>query len=183
MAAGCSALLSFGVAGGLDPALASGTLVLAGSVIDPDSADVSTDPAWCDAVAGDLLSANIEFVRGAVVGTDSAICGPGSKRNLFDGTKGVSVDMESHAVMRTAKEHGLPWLAVRAVADSARDTLPPIAMSAVDAVGGVRYGALSVSVLRRPSQFTDLIRLWRMSRPAFAALRRVAALPSLRGPL
>jgi hopanoid-associated phosphorylase len=183
LSAGHTALLSFGVAGGLDPALVSGTLVLVDSVIGPDGVTSPTDQRWRSAIAHDLKEADIDFVTGAAVGADEAISHPDPKQRLFEGTRALCVDMESHAVMQVARARGVPWLAIRAIADSAKDSLPEIAMAAIDDGGGVRYGALASRLLRQPSEIGDLIGLWRMSRRAFSSLGRVAFLPSLRGPL
>lgn len=183
LSAGCTALLSFGVAGGLDPALVSGTLVLAESVIGPDGGQFPTDQLWRSAITHDLTAADIDFVVGVGVGVDEAIFLPGPKQLLFESTKALCVDMESHAVMRVARERSVPWLVIRVIADSARDTLPEIALAAIDAGGEIRYGALAARLVRQPSGIIDLIRLWRISRRAFSGLGRVASLPSLRGPL
>lgn len=176
---GCSAILSFGVSGGLDPGLASGTLVLADAVIAPDGGKFATDKHWRTAVAHDLAAAKIGFVTGTVVGVDQAISHPGPKQTLYEGTKALCVDMESHSVMRVARAHNVPWLVLRAIADSSSDVLPDIAMAAIDTQGDVRYGTLIARLLRRPSELIALLKLWRISGRAFASLRRVAFFPSL----
>lgn len=183
VAEGCTALLSFGVAGGLDPSLASGTLVLMELVISPDGGKYPTDPSWRSAVAADLKAARIDFATGTGMGVDEVICHPEPKRLLHEGTKALCVDMESHAVTGVARKHGVPLLVLRAIADGANDALPDIATAAIGDGGEVLYGTLMTRLLRRPSELADLIRLWRISRLAFAALSRVASLPSLRGPL
>jgi nucleoside phosphorylase len=176
-------LLSFGVAGGLDPALVSGTLVLADSVIGPDGEKIPTDRHWHSAIARDLQEAEIDFVTGTGLGVDEAITHPGPKQRLFEGTKALCVDMESHVVMQVARDRNVPWLVIRTIADSASDTLPNIALQAIDASGGIRHGALAAGLLSRPSEIIEMISLWRVSRRAFSGLGRVASIPSLRGPL
>lgn len=172
-------MLSFGVAGGLDPGLLSGTLVLADSVVDPDGGRFPTDRHLHSAVAEDLRAAKIDYVIGPALGVDEAILHPGPKQLLFEGTKALCVDMESHAVIRVAREQGAPCIVIRVIADSAAHTLPDVAMAAVGAKGNIRYGALAARLARQPSEMADLFRLWRISRPAFASLSRVASLPSL----
>ena len=108
---------------------------------------------------------------------------PEAKALLHAGTGGLGVDMESHAVMDMAGARGVPWLVVRAVADTAHDALPDLALNAVAADGSVRVGVLAVRLIRRPGEIGGLIALWRLSRPGFAALSRVAALPGLCRPL
>ena len=181
MAAGCTSLLSFGLAGGLDPSLSSGTLVIANSVLDPLAQNFPTDQSWYSAVGKDLTDAGIEYVSGAGVGVDEAVLGPEAKKDLFDNTQALFVDMESHAVMQVAKARGVPCLVIRVIADSATDILPDVAMSAIGPDGDVRYGSLAKRLLSQPSDIFKLISLWRVSRPAFSTLSRVASLPSLRG--
>lgn len=176
-------MLSFGVAGGLDPALPSGTLVLAESVVDPDGGVSKTDQEWRSAVTRELTDAQINFVSGKVLGADHAVALPEDKQRLFNRTGALCVDMESHAVMQVAKARHIPCFVVRAIADSAQDALPDVALAAIDARGDVRYGALVKRLAGRPSELGALIGLWRVSRPAFASLGRVASLPGLGGPL
>jgi hopanoid-associated phosphorylase len=182
-AAGCAALLSFGVAGGLDPALAPGTVIVAEAVIVPNGGAIATHDAWRAAVMAEMRQAGIAFTTGAIVGADSPIADVEPKRVLFAGTGALGVDMESHAVIQEARRGGIPCLVVRAVADGANDEMPDIAMTAIGRRGEIRYWALTAALLRQPSDLAKLVRLGRMSRPAFASLRRVAALPGLGGPL
>lgn len=68
----------------------------------------------------------------------------------------LAVEMETAAVARVAARHGLPWAAIRAVSDTAEESLP-----------------LDFNRLRTPDG--DLP----TSRVAFAALRSPAAIPGL----
>lgn len=181
--AGCTALLSFGVAGGLASALPSGTLVLAETVIGPDGKAFPMDQSWRSAMARDLDETQIKFVSGHVSGSDAPVSSPADKQSHFDRTQALCVDMESHAMVQVATARNIPCLVVRAIADSAEDVLPDIAIAAINSEGDVRYGALIKRLAARPSDLADLMRLWRLSRPAFASLSRVASLPSLGGPL
>ena len=183
LSSGCDALLSFGLAGGLDPDLRSGTLVLATSVISSDGRQGDVNGDWRTAVASTLEASGLAFVSGPVVGVDAPVVDPEPKRLLHGGTGGIAVDMESHAVMEAANGAGVPWLVLRAVADTAHESLPDLAMETIGPDGSVRAGALAARLLRHPSDMAELFNLWRASRPGFAALGRVAALPGLCRPL
>lgn len=183
LAGGCDALLSFGLAGGLDPDLPSGTLILATSVISPNGRQSDVDGDWRAMVASGLDVSGIDYVSGPVVGVEQPVGDPEPKRLLHTGTGGLGVDMESHAVMEVAGAKGVPWLVLRAVADTANDALPDLAMESIAPDGSVRAGALAVRLIRHPSDMGELFALWRVSRPGFAALGRVAALPGLCRPL
>lgn len=182
LADGCEALVSFGLAGGLDPDLPRGTIVLATSVISPDGRQNAGSESWRAFVEADINEARLDFVSGPVVGVDQAVADPEPKRLLRNGTGAVCVDMESHVVMEAAIGAGVPWFVVRAIADTAHDSLPDIALDAIGRNGGVRGLALAARLLRTPRELSDLMGLWRLSRPGFAALGRVAALPGFRRP-
>jgi adenosylhomocysteine nucleosidase len=96
-------LVSFGVAGGLDPALRPGTLVV-------------SDAGW----AGRLGA-----VHGRVIGVDAPICTIAAKKRL----QGAVVDMESHVVERVAHQASLGFVAVRAVLDPAERAVPEAALA------------------------------------------------------
>jgi adenosylhomocysteine nucleosidase len=180
---GCEALVSFGVAGGIDPALPSGGLVIATSVMSQDGRQSSVSDGWRTTLEAELEAASLDFVSGPIVGVDQAITDREPKRLLHAGTGARCVDMESHAVMDVALAAGVPWLVIRAIADCADDELPDIALDAINEKGGVRAVMLTARLLRHPSDISDLIGLWQMSRPAFTALGRVASLPGFCRPL
>src|SRR5512135_2689308 len=55
IAQGATVLVSFGLAGGLDPALRPGDLMLADSVILPDGGRIETDRTWRARLAGPAI--------------------------------------------------------------------------------------------------------------------------------
>ena len=54
------------------------------------------------------------------------------KAQLFGATRAVAVDMESAAVAEVAAQHGLPFLVLRVVLDTAADSLPASIAARVD---------------------------------------------------
>lgn len=147
-------ILSSGVAGALDPALAPGDLV-----IDGDAAVV----ARLHAALPDALIAPI-------AGCDAPAATAAQKRALRASGGAAAVDMESHVARRVARRHGLPYAALRAISDAADETLPPAALVGMRGDGGVALGAVLHSVLRRPAQIPALIRT---ARSAGRAMRRL----------
>lgn len=172
IAGGATHLLSFGLAGGLDPALAPGTLLLPTHLLTPDGRSIQVDGAWHARIR--TLLAALGPVTTAMVGTDEAVATVAAKAALFARTGAGAVDMESHVLARTAG--GLPLLIVRVVADGADATLPPAALVGIRPDGATDLAAVLYSVLRHPSQVPALIRLGRAAAKAQATLRAAARL-------
>ncbi len=175
IAGGAEALLSFGVAGGLDPRFGPGTLVLAGAVVAPDGRRYAADPAWRARLAAGL-PARRPAVAGDIAGRDAPLSEPAAKRRAFAASGAAAVDMESHHLARAAALSGLPFLALRAIADPAWRALPAAAADAVTADGRTDLRPLLRWLSRRPWEAGGLIGLARDYRRAMAALGRAALL-------
>jgi adenosylhomocysteine nucleosidase len=156
IARGVEALLSFGLAGGLDPALPPGALVIP-RIVRAGGHDLLADAELISRLGGatcEMLCDSTQVVADAA-----------AKRALFRTTGAAAVDLESGAVALAAERQGLPFAVLRAVCDPATRTLPPAAMIALDRSGGIRAARVAMSVLRAPAQI-----------PALLALARDAAL-------
>ena len=166
--AGAAGLISFGIAGGLDPALEPGDLILAEGVRLPDEDVISTQASWRTAFA----AAAAGTADGMIYGSDLAVSRTDDKARLFTDYGVRAVDMESHGVARAAREAGLPFLIVRAIADPADRTIPPAALAGLGPDGEQRPFAVMLAMLRNPAQVPALIQL---ARDAKTAMRRLAA--------
>jgi adenosylhomocysteine nucleosidase len=171
--AGAQALVSFGLAGGLDPALVAGTVVLPSEVISPEGRRFAASSPWRGALHA-ALAVSQPLCGGTLLTCDAAIGCAADKARAFRDTGAVAVDMESAAVAEVASSHGLPFVAVRAIVDTAGDTLPR-ALLKVGADGGtLRLGRLLGSLTQTPTDLLRLIRLAHGYRAARRALSRVA---------
>lgn len=168
---GAEALLSFGIAGGLDPRLASGTVLVATEIRFEGKA-LPTDAAWSERlrvrIGGSVLA---PLAHAAKVATTV-----GQKRELFDLTGAAAVDMESFAVAEIAAERGLPFTALRVVADTADDALPGVALAAVTDDGHVRVMRSVLGAITHPHQIPALIWLGRRTKTASKVLGDLADL-------
>jgi len=141
-------IVSSGLAGALSSALAVG--------------DVVVDGVW------NWPGAHY----GPVIGSDHPIATVDDKaRAGRDGT--LAVDMESHVARRVAARHGVPFLAVRVISDSALHALPRAALAGMRPDGGIALGAVLASLARQPGQLPALIRTARDAGKAMRVLRRV----------
>lgn len=166
-AGGATALISFGIAGALDPVLKPGDLIIAESVITPDGRRLECDSAWRQKAMQKVMAQG-----GAIAGRSVAVATRLDKRVLFSETAAVAVDMESHHVAEVASRLGLPFLVIRAVADTAHDTLPEAALRGLNEEGRPAIAAVLLSLLSKPWQLPGLIRVALRSRTAMNALLR-----------
>ncbi|MEM7685788.1 MAG: hypothetical protein AAF293_13245 [Pseudomonadota bacterium] len=145
--ADATALLSWGIAGGLAPGLASGTLVVATSVTDATQQTLAlTRPTNLgDASDGHLF------------GSDHVIQTPEEKAILWQTTGAVAVDMETHRIARAAHQAALPCLAIRAISDVSTRALPPGTEDALDDKGKPRILPVLFGLMRDPSRLGALL--------------------------
>ncbi|MBL8660586.1 MAG: purine phosphorylase [Rhodospirillales bacterium] len=170
----CPALISFGLAGGLDPALASGTLVVADRIVAPDGRSFVADVAWRRRLLA-ATGGESGACAGAVIGCDEAVGTPDEKAALFARTDAAAVDMESHAVAEVAERRSLPLLVVRAIADPADQRIPNWLAGVIGADGRPRLTAVVFGLVACPSDLATLIRLGKDARRGLRTLSRVAA--------
>ncbi len=159
-----SALISFGLAGGLDPGLAAGTLLVPRKVLDSQKATYSCELRLTEMLGGATVD--------ALIGGGSVAVTPEHKRVLFASTGAAAIDLESAAVARVAAEYGLDFAVLRAIADPARRRLPPAALVALGPDGRISIEQVLKSVFRRPAQIPDLIALGREAAAARRTLQR-----------
>lgn len=164
LAAGATRLMSFGLAGGLDPALAPGTLILATEILAGDTR-WPTDSAWADALA--LPGPT----RAPLLSVPKPVASRGAKATAFAATGAVAVDMESGAVARVAAAAGVPVLALRAIADPAGLSLPPLVLRIADPQGNIRPRTAVAALALHPWTMMELAL---HTRRALAALRGAA---------
>lgn len=169
---GCEALVSWGVAGGLDPALAAGTLIVPRVIVDGDAHRLDVDNALARLFESTLRP---DEPRGAALASAMhAVTSREAKAALHRRLAAAAVDMESASVQALAAERGLPFAAVRSIADRADFALPGALVDALNDEGGVRTGALVTRLLARPGDILPLLRLARDYRAALARLREAA---------
>lgn len=166
---GAAGLVSFGVAGGLDPTLGAGVVVIASSVIGPDGASYPAHERWVEA----LMQVDGAFDSGAIVGSDEPVMTALDKRKLFRRHGALAVDMESHAVAAVAKAAGVPFAAIRAIGDPAGRSIPRAALAGLAPDGRTRALPVIAGLLRRPGDLAGIWRLAKETSRALASLRNV----------
>ena len=199
LASGAKSLMSFGIAGGLAPDLPPGTLIVASKVVTADGrypAEAlwfrSPSPTWEGLGEGVApLASEPErrggtstpppltprsrgggFEIGALYGDTRIASQPAEKKRTYETTGALAVDLESGETARIAAAAGVPFAALRAIADPAWRGLPEAALLPLDAMGRPRLPAILGSIMKKPGQIPGLIMTARDTRAALKALLR-----------
>jgi hopanoid-associated phosphorylase len=171
---GVEALLSFGLAGGLEGTLEVGDAILARAVLLADGTRVETDPGW-RARLEEALRGRGKVSIGDVVGADAPVAGASEKMRLRLRSGAVAVDMESHGVAAAAREAGVPFMVLRAILDPARQSIPSAALAGIDAQGNARAARVIARLFLKPWELPGLIALGRAHDAALGSLGRLTA--------
>jgi nucleoside phosphorylase len=173
-------LIAIGVAGALHRGLATASLVVASRVTDAGGRAVVGDEQLIAEVA------RATGGRAAVVLSAAAIVDRIDEkqrlaRQIAPADVPAVVDLESAAYVAAAVAAGIPWLVLRAVSDTADESLPALLNRSRDEGGAVRRARVVLGLLRQPQALPVLLSLrGRVGRCAEVLARAVAAaLPAL----
>ena len=175
---GATALVSWGVAGGLDPDLEPGTVVLP-DVVDTNGSSHPVDVAWRDRLLM-RIQGRVAISTSPLVHATHPITAPAEKTELHRQTGAVALDMESAAVAAVANEMGIPFLVVRVVVDAAGVRLPEVALTMCDEGGRLKKRAV-FGLIFQPGEWRGMLSLGRANAAAGLSMRKVwsAAGPDL----
>lgn len=165
-----SAVLSLGFAGGLVAGQRAGDLVVAqGLILAEDTLNggpklrigeaLGVDRMLSDKALGVLGTLGLRHRAGACVTTSRLVSRPEAKVRLGSDTDALAVEMESFWIALACHEQSVPFLAVRAIVDTAEHPLPAfLATSAMNTGTGNRLWS-AMSVMLHPHWIPSLIRL------------------------
>jgi adenosylhomocysteine nucleosidase len=177
---GVTGMLSFGYAGGLEPGLRPGVVLIGEAIVLPDGQRLPADAAWIESIERAARQLGVATRRGAIAGSEHAVTTVAEKRWLHERSRALAVDMESHAVARAAKPR-VPFIAVRVILDAHDRAVPEAAAKALRPDGRVALAGLVGGLVLRPAQIPGLLALARDSAAAKPALRRAAAVVAAAG--
>ncbi len=144
-----------GLAGALDPTLSIGDVLL-------------------DATST-ALRASLPCRVGRIHTATQIIATPQAKATLFQQTAAQAVEMEAATVRQFAAQHQLPFLHVRAISDTATESLNPAVLKLVDSLGRPKPLAIAAALLKNPMLIPTLTQLRRNTLCATANLSRTLA--------
>ena len=176
---GATAVVSWGIAGGLDPDLEPGTVVIPEFVVDADEGPRYADAGWRNRLLV-RIEKLVPISGDPMFHADDVVTSPARKNELHERWDAAAVDMESAGIARVAQGAGVPWIIIRVVGDVADQALPKAVTELSDENGRLRAGAVAGLVLR-PRLWPTLLALGRANAAAGRSMRRVweAAGPDL----
>ena len=151
-----------GLAGGLDPRLVSGDLVVVDEVVDPHGRVIEPP------ISRRLRIADAK--RGRVTTTGRVVASAEAKHALGRTTGAVIVDLESLHFAELSRERDWDWGIIRVVGDPADQAVPGALDRFVDHLGRIRLGVVAGEIFRRPALLGTLRLLARQSRSALTQL-------------
>jgi adenosylhomocysteine nucleosidase len=150
-------VLSCGFAGGLNPYLATGTVVFA---TDEDAG-----------LTAPLLSAGACPVRFHC--HDRVAITVKEKRELWEATGADAVEMESQIIRAICRAHEIPSATIRVISDAANENLPLDFNIFMTAEQQLSYARLILALLGSPSKIPAMLRLQRQTHVAARNLAKV----------
>jgi hypothetical protein len=173
-----TALVSFGVCGGLSPRLQVADLVF-GTFVTDGGATHKANQDWFYTMAGRLTFPHhgAPVYSTGKVGADT----PAERNHLFSTSKAWTIDDESFAVASLAVTLGIPFAIVRSVSDDYLDAVPAATKNATNPDGSSNVDAVLRSLQDDPSQMLNLAKFsvnyeralgtlrgaWRVLQPRF----------------
>jgi len=151
-APGAAGIISFGMAGAIDRYLKLGDIVIGNRLTGGTPCE--SDKAWVLALKSMLPGARV----GAIHADGRLYAAMEQKSRRAGISAALAVDMESHISGGIAMEAGVPFVALRCISDVTGMDLPPAIAVAMKPDGGVDYGAVVGSMLKRPGQLPDMMR-------------------------
>jgi len=152
-------VLTCGFAGGLNPALMSGTVIFS----TDDQPDLETA----------LLKAGAQSARfhcSSRVASTAA-----EKRGLYSSTGADAVEMESQHILAICRERKLPCAIVRVILDTADEDLPLDFNSLMTADQRMDFRKLAMALVRAPGKVPALIGLQKQTNSAARKLAEALA--------
>ncbi|MEX2558945.1 MAG: hypothetical protein WD403_03475 [Pirellulales bacterium] len=149
-------VISAGFAGGLDPQVARGDILMVDSLCEAGGRQLSIDLK----VSPESLAGRPGIHVGRLLSIDSVVHRPEEKRALGAAHSALAVDMESWAVGEVCRQAKVRFLAVRIITDAVDDRLPrDVEKLARQKTRAARLGAAAGAVFRRPSSLKDMLKL------------------------
>lgn len=169
-------VISIGFAGGLDPELETGDLVICSRTMTQEHSSEPWTPTTMDQTLLETVLkalATTAYRTGALLTVPSPLLHPGDKEAAFEASGAAVVDMEGHWIAMECRKARVPFVGLRTVLDTAQDRLPKLAEDIVAAKGQREKLIAATYIARRPWETIRLCLLWRKAQRTSATINAV----------
>ena len=170
---GATALISWGYAGALEDNLSLGNLLLPKILFSADGGALIVTQAWHEQLYRNLAG-RFSVHEEPLVETPTVLSTSLQKQALLADSGAIATDMESAALARFAQEASVPFVAIRAVSDTAQMALPKQLLKAVTSVGELPLQHILPEVIFKPRDWFAIAKFAWGVYAAQTSLRRVA---------
>jgi adenosylhomocysteine nucleosidase len=167
------ALISWGVAGAINNSVGSGDVVIANSIIN-DDISYPTTHSWVEAISAGLDGSFCKILNADIASSRDMCASVTDKKNLFNKTAALAVDMESVAIAEVAKKYHLDFLVIRSIADGADRGIPEAVKNYTDTLGNPELVKFILSCILKPTQICDIAHLANSYRAGLKSLISIA---------
>jgi hopanoid-associated phosphorylase len=173
VAQGANRLMSWGCAAAVSAGLKPGDLILPGKLIDAENVEMPVDADWHDFTQHTL--ATFLAVRSGPLAESASLVSTGTdKKQVHSRTGAVALDMETVAIAKVARQHTIPFLAIRVIVDPVDMDLPLAINHSLNNDGEIVMGRLLAYLFLHPAELPGLIKLGLHFNAAKKTLKLVA---------
>jgi adenosylhomocysteine nucleosidase len=167
----CTAIISFGLCGGLSPQAQIGQAFIYDTICMPSFYSIVCNVEWRKRLFAATKYYECHCWSDGVFNTANTI---DERRQLYDQTNCQVIDDETLSVAQFAQARGIPCIGLRVVSDGAEDNLPPAVINALNPDGSNNIEAIIASVISDPEQIPALIKTAKEFELSIAELRTAA---------
>lgn len=174
IAHGATNIISWGCAAALAADLHPGDLTIVQQLIAASGEQLNINTPWLQATHAQLAP-HVAIRTGSLLESQVIVADSVEKKYLAQKSRAQVLDMESFASAAVAEQDGIPFMAIRVIADTLEMDLPSVVVKAMDEHGKIQFGKLLLGVIMQPEQLIELIKLGRYFRQATNTLKLVAS--------
>lgn len=155
------ALIFLGIAGALHPSLRVGDIVIGKRIFLQTSTGrpFSSDERLVELAGGACDRLGWKFFRGDLITVPKIIASSQEKREIYEETGALAVEMETAAAARWAARKRIPFLALRSISDAADYTFKVDISQITDPQGELNLGKTLRYLLFHPTALWELGRM------------------------
>jgi adenosylhomocysteine nucleosidase len=172
---GIELLISWGTAGALSANLQAGDLLVPEAVVTRENRRYQADKEIRSKILARLGDCPCDIYLGALADTPRVLTDRGEKEALHTRFKALGVDMETAAIARIAEQHAIPFIAIRAIADSVSTIIPDVVIKTTNVYGEARLIQLIAGLIKNPRQIPQLNELAAGFRAAAKTLKWIGS--------